>query len=350
MESEETNLLELEDKVKLQVEKSCSQENVNIRQRKIFPKEINPKIEELKYQIKKNLLGCDLTICIFIAALKSYKADGCLRPFPHYFLTATNEKDFISLKEACDKIPPLKDFLTLPANNIPNDVINLLTWLFFESGFPVLTPYPLKELPVSINKDDNSNSTIPQFVFKVNFTKRLDESWRKKVAEKDVFYAFHGSSISNFYSILRFGLQTHFSVSKEVLFGMGIYLSDEISVSTNYAPFGETWKNSILGSKHSIIAVSGIINDQEEVKCRDKANKERSMNQNSFDEIPEKYFVVKNSELVRVEYILVYRSRAPSAVKSFIKANFLWIVIILYFLLLVFIGFRNGPYYRKLFK
>lgn len=97
MESEETNLLELEDKVKLQVEKSCSQENVDLRQRKIFPEETVPKIEELKRQIKRNLSGCDLTICIFVAALKSYKADDCLRPFPHYFLTANNEKDFISL-------------------------------------------------------------------------------------------------------------------------------------------------------------------------------------------------------------------------------------------------------------
>lgn len=74
-----------------------------------------------------------------------------------------------------------------------------------------------KELPISVSNEDDSKSTIPQFVFKVNYTKKLDQSWLKRVVDKGVFYAFHGSSISNFYSILRFGLQTHFSVSKVII-------------------------------------------------------------------------------------------------------------------------------------
>lgn len=75
----------------------------------------------------------------------------------------------------------------------------------------------------------------------------------------------------------------------------------------------------------------------------DENNKKRAINQNSYGEIPEKYFVVTNNELVKVKYLLVYRHRSPSIVKSFLKKNFVWIIIILYLVMLVLIGFLNGP-------
>ncbi|XP_030748669.1 protein mono-ADP-ribosyltransferase PARP16-like [Sitophilus oryzae] len=350
MNSDEANLLDLEDKVNVQGEESCSQNNLHFTEcKKIRTNEYAAKIEQLKEIIKKNVLGCDLTVCIFIAALKSYRVDGCLRPFPHYFINENNEKDFSSLQSACDKLPSLRDFVTLPTNILPKDVVNLLVWLFLESSFPVLSPSQLNEIPISVGTAEQNN-VIPHFVFKVYHSKRSEGNWIQRVDNRDTFYAFHGSSIHNFYSILKFGLQPHFSNGKEVLFGSGIYLSSEISVCTNYASYGETWKKSSLGTKHSIIAVAEIINDHEEVKCKDKNNKGRSFNQDSYGEIPEKYFVVTNSELLRVKYLLVYTQKRPNMVKSFIKTNFLWIIITLYFLLLVFIGFLNGPYWQKILR
>ncbi|XP_066247498.1 protein mono-ADP-ribosyltransferase PARP16-like isoform X3 [Euwallacea similis] len=271
-------------------------------------------VGELKDIVSKNLPGCDLTICIFIAALKSFRADQCLRPFPQCFINENNEKDFVSLKTACDKIPTLSELLKL--HTIPKEVVDLLLWLFKDSGMPLFTVHPVVscstyseckykvhmfkgDLPLTVINKKASISTLPQYVF------------------------------------------------KEVIFGAGIYLSDEISVCTNYSPFGETWQNSTLGHKHSIIAICEVIDDEENVKCKDDKNKKRAINQNSYGEIPEKYFVVTNSELVKLKYLLVYRHKSPSTVTSFIKKNFLWLTIVLYFLMLILIGFFNNPYFQR---
>ncbi|XP_019754955.1 protein mono-ADP-ribosyltransferase PARP16 isoform X2 [Dendroctonus ponderosae] len=305
------------------------------------------KINKLKDLIRKNLPGCDLVLCIFIAALKSFRADKCLRPFPQYFVNEKDEKDFVSLKKSFDKIPPLSEFLRIPAQNIPQDVADLLLWLFFASGIPILTKDSVENLPVSVLNTKASINPVPQHVFEVNYSPKIDETWMKRTRSKTVFYAFHGSPVINFYSILKIGLQQHFSSEKEVIFGNGVYLSNEISICTNYAPFAKTWNHSTIGTKHSIIAVCEVINDEENVKCKDENNRKRALNQNSYGEIPEKYFVVTNSELIKVKYLLVYGNGGPSAVKSFVKKHFLWILIVLYIVMLLMIKLYNMGLWKK---
>lgn len=96
MDSEEGNtFLKLDEQVELE-----STENpVRLRQSKTLLEENNEScdVEKLKSLINKNLFGCDLAVCVFIAALKSFKADQCLRPFPPCFLNENNEKDFVAL-------------------------------------------------------------------------------------------------------------------------------------------------------------------------------------------------------------------------------------------------------------
>lgn len=113
-----------------------------------------------------------------------------------------------------------------------------------------------------------SKSLTPDYVFEVHHPPKVQHTWQKRKEHKETFLAYHGSRIENFYSILKIGLQQHFSSQKVVLFGDGIYLTSEITVSANYAPFGQSWKNSIFGSKHSIIAVCEVINNVEKVKCK----------------------------------------------------------------------------------
>jgi len=354
METEErNNILNLNKRVEHEhVEEPCSSSSNESRSRhgKQSTQESVSTIENIGEIIKLNLHGSDLIVCSFVAALKSYRIDCCLRPFPQYFLNANSEKDFSSLRNACDKIPPLQDLLSVPSKSISDDVRNLLKWLFIDSGFPVLKPFPVNKLPLSVVNEKTSINALPQYVFEVTYNKKIETMWKNRIGNRTIFYAFHGSFVENFFSICKFGLQQHFNRGKEVIFGNGIYLSNEISVCTMYAPFGETWKKSVLGNKQSIIAICEVINDETEVKCKDEKNKKREINENSYGAIPEKYFVVTNSELVKVKYLLVYRHKAPSVVTSFIKKHFLWIAIILYFALLVFIGILNGPYWRKFTK
>lgn len=64
-----------------------------------------------------------------------------------------------------------------------------------------------------------SNNTIPEgfkpdLVFKIHHCMKNDLSFKTRTKGKGIFLAFHGSRIENFFSILKFGLQQHFSTEK----------------------------------------------------------------------------------------------------------------------------------------
>ena len=96
------------------------------------------------------------------------------------------------------------------------------------------------------------------------------------------------------------------------MFGEGTYLSSDLNVSIPYSKFGEGWKGSLLGDKLSCIAVCEII-DHPDVKrsVQGPGKRERSRAENSeCGDVPEKYYVVTNNQLVRVKYIMVYASHS----------------------------------------
>lgn len=76
----------------------------------------------------------------------------------------------------------------------------------------------------------------------------------------------HVPTKSQTLSLLTF--ETRFLILKEKndalfqksLFGKGIYLSSELSVSLPYSPVGYGWGGSILGSDMSCVALCEIIN------------------------------------------------------------------------------------------
>ena len=59
------------------------------------------------------------------------------------------------------------------------------------------------------------------------------------------------------------------SILQNALFGEGVYLSGELSVSMPYAPTGTGWDQSLIGHMLSCIAVCEIIDDPS-VKCQVK--------------------------------------------------------------------------------
>lgn len=54
----------------------------------------------------------------------------------------------------------------------------------------------------------------PQHIFEVIYPEKFENNWRQRTKNQDIFYAYHGSGTDNFYSILKVGLQQHFSVEK----------------------------------------------------------------------------------------------------------------------------------------
>jgi poly[ADP-ribose] polymerase 16 len=307
---------------------------------------LSAQVDKLLKEIKKNVWGFDLMLCFFIAALNSYRSDRCLRPFPTLYMNEDG-KNVNLLRNTCDSIPPLNTLLCEP-NECSQEVNKLLIWLFLEKPHPILKRINFKDVPFPSKV---STAFKPHFIFEVCYHDKFESMWHKRQDGRDIIFAYHGSAVDNFYSILKVGLQQHFSIEKEVLFGNGIYLSNELSLSAHYAPFGQTWANSALGSTHSVIAVCEIINDVQKVKCKDAKNKRRSINEDSFGEIPEKYFVVTDSDMVRVKYLMIYKQKGFISVKSFIAKHLFLCLILLYCIFIICIGiFSNSAAYIKFLR
>jgi poly [ADP-ribose] polymerase 16 len=120
--------------------------------------------------------------------------------------------------------------------------------------------------------------------------------------------SFHGTRMDNIYSILHTGLLAH--MNKNSLFGEGTYLCQEPSLSLHYSPSSETWKKSFIGHKMSCLLVCETINDPKHVQISDEKLQNQISSSNIVkprsSQVPDRYFVVKNNDYVRVKYVLVY--------------------------------------------
>ena len=96
---------------------------------------------------------------------------------------------------------------------------------------------------------------------------------------------------------------------QNALFGEGTYLSSELTISLMYSPHGRGWSNSSIGTSLSCVAVAEMI-DLPSVKCQTK-NLKRTDSRSKISgseggEIPETYYVVRNNDVIRVKYLLLY--------------------------------------------
>ena len=99
------------------------------------------------------------------------------------------------------------------------------------------------------------------------------------------------------------------------LFGEGTYLSSDLSVCMPYSVYGSGWCYSRLGQRLSCVAVCQVL-DHPGVKCTVQSNQNgspsrtRARARNSMGgDVPERYYVVTNNELIRVKYLLVYAEK-----------------------------------------
>lgn len=126
------------------------------------------------------------------------------------------------------------------------------------------------------------------------------------------------------------------------VFGEGTYLTSDLSMAVLYSPHSSGWKESLLGPLLSCVALCEVI-DHPDVKCQVKkkgllphgsekttmitfkaelyklfctisdseiVDRQRSRAKNSEGgDVPQKYFVVTNNQLLRVKYLLVYSQR-----------------------------------------
>ena len=87
-----------------------------------------------------------------------------------------------------------------------------------------------------------------------------------------------------------------------------------------YSKYGQGWKDSTVGEKISCVAVCEVL-DHPDVKCTvksasssDRQHRSRARATNSEGgDVPERYYVVTNNQVVRVKYVLVYAEKTKTA-------------------------------------
>ncbi|XP_068814378.1 protein mono-ADP-ribosyltransferase PARP16 isoform X4 [Struthio camelus] len=258
-------------------------------------------------------LAADLRCSLFAAALQSYKRDSALRPFPGRYVGG-DSKDFEALLADTNALPSLKDLL----ESVPNTekrTWDLFSWIL------------------------SSKILMIQSTKKQEYEKIQELTGMSGAAVPAPDFLFETS-----------------------LFGEGTYLTSDLSLALLYSPHGLGWQRSVLGSILSCVAVCEII-DHPDVKCQvkkkdsEEIDRKRARVKNSEGgDVPQKYFVVTNNQLLRVKYLLVYSQkqhrRLPSQSSWFSTHRFA-VMMMLYLLLLMVIGASNSPaflyYWHRMF-
>ncbi|XP_029677856.1 protein mono-ADP-ribosyltransferase PARP16 [Formica exsecta] len=329
--------------------------------RNVTDEDLGRKILSLKHLLEKDPKAADLKWSLFVAASNTYRYDSCLKPFPPMYIK--NEcKDIEALRRAIESVPPLplirKELNEAGAYENYGETIELLYWVLLRLRDPhiksvqkecydsILNKVPL-EVPVS----------APNLIFQVASAKQSapEEKWKSSANGHSTFYAYHGSRLENFHSIMHYGLQQN--MCKRSQFGKGIYLSSELGVSLPYSPVGYGWGGSLLGSEISCIALCELINhpDIKRGDSRDRA--QNTLSDSIGGRIPDKYFVVTNSDLVRIRYLLVYTqdlhttsTADNSGLLVWFKQHKLLTFVLGYVVLLASVGLTQNKQVEKYYR
>lgn len=311
--------------------------------------------------LHRDPVAADLRLSLFVAAAQNYKRDSLLRPFPPRY-TCGDDKDFEELLADVNSLPGVRELVRLRPGQGDHH-LSLTHWILSSKSFAVKT-LQKDEFPklCDLMEHEGISAPVPDFLFELEYSDQMNARFEKTRADRNVFYAFHGSRLENFHSIIHNGLHCH--LNKNSVFGEGTYLTSDLSMAVLYSPHNSSWRESLLGPLLSCIALCEVI-DHPDVKCQVKkkdseiTDRRRSRAKNSEGgDVPQKYFVVTNNQLLRVKYLLVYSQRRHlsrrSHSTSWLFKHHFAIMMSLYLLLLIFIGAFNSAtflsFWNRLFR
>ncbi|NXY87095.1 PAR16 polymerase, partial [Alcedo cyanopectus] len=274
---------------------------------------------------------------LFAAALQSYKRDSALRPFPARY-AGGDTKDFEGLLADTNALPSLKELLQ-SAPNREKRTWDLLSWILSSKVFTIQSTKKQEyEKIQELTGMSGAAVPAPDYLFEILYCEQMN---------------------TNLHCRISVCISALFQTS---LFGEGTYLTSDLSLALLYSPHGLGWQQSALGSILSCVAVCEII-DHPDVKCQvkkkdsEEIDRKRARVRNSEGgDVPQKYFVVTNNQLLRVKYLLVYsqkQHRRPSSQSSWFYTHRFAVMMLLYLLLLIVIGASNSPtfiyYWHRMF-
>lgn len=307
--------------------------------------------------LHRDPVAADLRCSLFVAAAQNYKRDSLLRPFPPRYISGDN-KDFEELLADVKSLPGARELVRLRPGEGDHHLA-LVHWILSSKSFAVKTLEKEEYAQLcNLTKSEGFSTPAPDFLFEIEYNDQMNARFERTRAGRETFYAFHGSRLENFHSIIHNGLHCH--LNKNSVFGEGTYLTSDLSMAVLYSPHSSGWRESLLGPLLSCVALCEVI-DHPDVKCQVKKkdseiiDRQRSRAKNSEGgDVPQKYFVVTNNQLLRVKYMLVYSQRRHllrnSRSTSWLLRHHFAIMMTLYILLLVLIGAFNSTYFVSLWN
>jgi len=333
-----------------------------------------------------NILGCDLLIDFFSAAINSSNAEYLCDPFPKQYMVENKIENSPNLRYRKKALKDIKQVKTLlddmekisrienPEDNellnwIINSEIQLKRVLKVVIENDKLVNDSIDDLVKSRSMNLNNSSVylssesidmenndlydyVPSFIFKVNYINKNNDDtklprciqhnieFEKLKKEYGSFYGYHGSNFENFHSILHYGLQTN--LNKRSAYGKGIYTSVDLKLSFTFSKghIGRGRK-SLIGKGNQIVVVALC----EIIKHPDIVQKQRD-DSGLYDDLPpNEYFIIKNNAHIRVTHLLVYVNKkeimkSNNKIIKFVHDNFILLIFIFYFLLMYYLGNR----------
>jgi len=307
-------------------------------------------VEEAKRKIASWIVdepkASNLLLTLFHSALLSYRRNSVCDPFPPH-LICSGEKDCTQALAIINSIPPFVQLLENPLdslNSLPPSTISLLYWILNvgdvyirEADVELFQKTQFKHAcPTSHNQ-----TCKPTHVFELVYNNE-DSNFAQLQRRYHSFLSYHGSCLENWHSIVRSGFNVKFQ-KETSLFGVGLYLADDPHVALSFKKSEHAWKHSFFGDRLGCMVACEVLHHPQVKRGNEK---ESAFGVHGEQNLPKHYVLVENNDHVRVKYILVYSEKVQK--KSTYSLG--KILIILYVLLLIFVGLFKSKLFKKLFK
>ncbi|KAL9641426.1 hypothetical protein ABK040_013355 [Willaertia magna] len=246
----------------------------------------------LHSDILENHEVVDILVSMCYSAATSSRRDVIFEPFPEQFNKMTG-KNYDAVIKAIDDIPPILELKkhhceteTILKKKLSANSYEILKW--------ILTTKRCAMVRMPEKKRIKEMQTEYQYLMMIDNPEKAAQTAanRKKYGS---YWAFHGSAVENFHSILRRGLMNCSGtkmMTTGAAYGEGIYMAPDSSTSFGYSRVGSSWSKSLFGNVNNLrcIMICEVI----------KAP--------GVPTTPSPYYVVKQTEHVTTRFFLFYPS------------------------------------------
>eukprot|EP01100_Stratorugosa_tubuloviscum_P015908 TRINITY_DN967_c1_g1_i1.p1 TRINITY_DN967_c1_g1~~TRINITY_DN967_c1_g1_i1.p1 ORF type:complete len:656 (-),score=265.02 TRINITY_DN967_c1_g1_i1:54-2021(-) len=267
-------------------------------------------------EMKQDNDVADLLVIISSCAVISDKRDKIFLPCPKYIKTPrfslienseTERLDFI--KAAINSLPSIKQMTNCTSESDLKNFLNskhelcypVLKWLLSSNRAFI------RRIPDSLKV--SSLSCANQFLI-ISNTPEKERLFQEQKDEYGSYFAFHGSPIANWHSILRNGLKNMSNtalMAHGAAYGAGVYLGDNSGISGGYTSrhgvnaAQAIWPNSVFGANISCLAIVEVINNKSKIKPGPNM------------------FIVQDENILNLRALLIFSNTIPTVAGADLK-------------------------------